>query len=358
MWRLREHRIAVPTVMGSGRPSFTIAGEQETGGPRCDVGRARARRRAQTLIGLEPRAPLGKPEAALIGAGTAYRAESAADRRYGTSPPQGQTDDIEATSSRACCGRSGAGSCARRAIQSLRELARPARPLMATARTTCVSSSRAEVVLPEHRTSWAICLTGRARAILAQSPRRPHLGRHPRAIRRARGGGRPRSRWTTPRASADQRWRSLYSGKAAPRALTSCAPLGEPARAFSPARLTRSTAPRRRCCPARQAPGPSTPSAAAIPASALRRPPLCSANRRLTRSPMRGRHRSRVGFNPVINESGDRAAPLAVALRLRIARISLPRRRPMPCAVVRVAHHLSPQEGQGKRPSKAGAGSL
>jgi len=164
------------------------------------------------------------------------------------------------TSSRACCGRgAGAGqfmcptSSRSRACAS-RRLARPAhgRPpgLPASARRAARRGAA------EHRTVLGDLLTARgARHPRAVSHARNLANANPRAIRRAAEEAAPAdSRWTTPRASATALGaRSTVARRRAAR-LTSWRTLVSQL-SVSPARLTRSTAPRRRCCPpARQAP--------------------------------------------------------------------------------------------------------
>src|SRR4030095_8582310 len=166
-----------------------------------------------------------------------------------------------------------------------------------------------DVVLPEHRTALGDLLSARARGLLAQFPTAQHLAQaSPRAIRRAAEDAGTRG-FSLDDATAvrDAARRSIYRGKDAPArsplrrrrprlpptppavrsiaarpprpALTWCARWWASS-SVSPARWTRSTAPRRRCCPpASQALGPPTPSCCRPSrASALRRPPPCSVN--------------------------------------------------------------------------------
>jgi len=112
--------------------------------------------------------------------------------------------------------------------------------------------------------------------------------------------------------------------------------------------------------PSDPAPGLRGRVAANHPGSARRRPPRCSENSaRSHASPMRGRSVAYVGFYPVINQSGDRAATP------RLSRASLPPLRAirsylaasMPCAVVASgAPFISQGRPRAKRAASAGRG--
>ena len=185
-----------------------------------------------------------------------------------------------------------------------------------------------DVVLPEHRAVLGDLLTARARGILAQFPTAQHLAHaNPRAIRRAAAAAGARGFSLDDAAGVrDRARRSLYSGKAAAarahvvrtlvsqlerltsaidevdRAATALLPPSEPGTRPSDAELLQTI------------PGIGPQTAAT----------LLGELGALTRFTDARALVAYVGFYPVINESGDRAAtPRLSPVGSRIARHSL-----------------------------------
>src|SRR6266478_3019624 len=298
---LHEHRVAVLDRDGEAvGPSFTIAASTDGVAKLLRTLDARDAMAAQTLIGLEASGHLWENlEAALIGAGLLR--SGAAQASY---VPDEQ-------------------------IQSLRELARLRARLMADRQDYLRQLvAQLDVVLPEHRTVLGDLLTARARGILAQFPTAPHLANaNPRAIRRAAAEAGARG-FSLDDATGvrDSARRSLYSGKAAAarahvvrtlvsqlerltsaidevdRAATALLPPSAPGTGPSDAELLQTI------------PGIGPQTAAT----------LLGELGALTRFTDARALVAYVGFYPVINESGDRAAPPRLSpVGSRIARHSL-----------------------------------
>src|SRR5881397_3720354 len=337
---LREHRIAVLDRDGEAvGQSFTIAASTDGVATLLRTLGARGATAAQTLIGLEASGHLWENlEAALIGAG--YRVivlNPRQPRRYrDVVRRQAKTDDIDAHVIAGLL-RSGAAQASYvpdEQIQSLRELARLRARLMAD-RQDYLRQLVAQldvVLLPEHRTVLGDLLTARARGILAQFPTAPHLAQaNPRAIRRAAEDAGARGFSLNDATGVrDRARRSLYSGKAAAarahvvrtlvsqlerltsaidevdRAATALLPPSEPGTGPSDAELLQTI------------PGIGPQTAATLLGE-------LGAFTRFTDARALVAY---VGFYPVINESGDRAAtPRLSPVGSRIARHSLYRRR-------------------------------
>src|SRR4030095_1647398 len=221
---LREPRIAVLDRDGEAvGPSFTIAASQDGVATLLRTLDARAATAAQTLIGLKASGHLWENlEAALVGAG--YRVivlNPLQTRRYrDVGRRKAKTDDIDAHVIAGAL-RSGAAQASYvpdEQIQSLRELARLRARLLADRQDYLRQLiAQLDVVLTAHRTALGDLLSARARGILAQFPTAQHLATaNPRAIRRAaEDAGAPGFSLGDATAVGDRARRSLYRGKAA-----------------------------------------------------------------------------------------------------------------------------------------------
>jgi transposase len=315
-------------------PSFTIAASQEGVVVRVRTLAARGATAAQTLLGLEAAGHRWENlEAALVGAG--YRVlvvNPLQTRRYrDVVRRKAKTDDIDAHLIAGLL-RSGVAQASYvpdEQIQSLRELARLRARLMADRQDYQRQLiAQLDVVLPEHHAVLGDLLTARARGILAQFPTAQHLAQaNPRAIRRAAedAGARGFS-LNDATVVRDSARRSLYSGKAAvarahvvrtlvnqlerlinamdevDRAATALLPPSEPGTGPSDAELLQTI------------PGIGPQTAAT----------LLGELGALTRFTDARALVAYVGFYPVLNESGDRAAtPRLSRVGSRIARRSL-----------------------------------
>jgi len=332
---LREHRIAVLDRDGEAvGPSFTVAASPDGVATLLRTLAARDATAAQTLIGLEASGHLWENlEAALVGAG--YRVlvlNPLQTRRYrDVVRRKAQTDDIDAHVIAGLL-RSGAAQASYvpdEQIQSLRELARLRARLMADRQDYQRQLvAQLDVVLPEHRAVLGDLLTARARGILAQFPTAQHLATaNPRAIRRAAADAGARG-FSLDDATGvrDSARRSFYRGKAAAarahvvrtlvsqlerltsaidevdHAATSLLPPSAPGTGPSDAELLQTI------------PGIGSQTVAT----------LIGELGTLTRFTDARALVAYVGFYPVINQSGDRAAtPRLARVGSRIARPSL-----------------------------------
>src|SRR6266850_1639423 len=291
---LREHRIAVLDRDGEAvGQSFTIAASTDGVATLLRTLDARAVTAAQTLIGLEASGHLWENlEAALVGAG--YRVivlNPLQTRRYrDVVRRKAKTDDIDAHVIAGLL-RSGAAQASYvpdEQIQSLRELARLRARLMADRQDYLRQLvAQLDVVLPEHRTVLGDLLTARARGILAQFPTAQHLApANPRAIRRA----------------AEDAGARGFSLDEVDRAATALLPPSAPDTGPSDAELLQTI------------PGIGPQTAATLLGE-------LGAFTRFTDARALVAY---VGFYPVINQSGDRAAtPRLSRVGSRIARHSL-----------------------------------
>jgi transposase len=332
---LREHRMAVLDRDGEAvGPSFTIAASHDGVATLVRALAARAATAVQTLIGLEASGHLWENlEAALVGAG--YRVlvlNPLQTRRYrDVVRRKAKTDDIDAHVIAGLL-RSGVAQASYvpdEQVQSLREFARLRARLMADRQDYQRQLiAQLDVVLPEHRTALGDLLSARARGILAQFPTAQHLAQaSPRAIRRAAEDAGTRG-FALDEAIAvrDAARQSLYSGKAAAaraqvvrtlvsqlerlisaidevdRAATALLPPSAPGTGPSDAELLQTI------------PGIGPQTAAT----------LLGELGALTRFTDARALVAYVGFYPVIQESGDRAAtPRLARVGSRIARRSL-----------------------------------
>jgi transposase len=332
---LREHRIAVLDRDGEAvGPSFTIAASTDGVATLLRTLATRDATVAQTLIGLEASGHLWENlEAALVGAG--YRVivlNPLQTRRYrDVVRRKAKTDDIDAHVIAGLL-RSGVAQASYvpdEQIQSLRELARLRARLLADRQDYQRQLvAQLDVVLPEHRAVLGDLLTARARGILAQFPTAQHLAKaNPRAIRRAAEDAGARG-FSLDDATGvrDRARRSLYSGKAAAarahvvrtlvsqlerltsaidevdHAATTLLPPSEPGTGPSDAELLQTI------------PGIGPQTAAT----------LLGELGALTRFTDARALVAYVGFYPVIQESGDRAAtPRLSRVGSRLARRSL-----------------------------------